>query len=108
MKLQTCSKPVAQQKREKNRTKPQNSWAEKLLTKPEGDCVKSAKSAAACTEDCSTRVLSAGGNMLGAEPLSLRAQKLDGELVNAVFASCRVALVMDSGSLAECLASDLV
>lgn len=46
--------------------------------------------------------------MLGAEPLSLRAQKLDGELVNAVFASCRVALVMDSGSLVECLASDLV
>lgn len=50
----------------------------------------------------------AGGNVLGAEPLSLRAQMLDGELVNAIFASCGVALVMDSGSLVECLASDLV
>lgn len=58
VKLQTCSKPVAQQKREKNRTKPQNSWAEKLLSKPEGNFVKCAESAAACIEDCSTGVLS--------------------------------------------------
>lgn len=57
VKLQTCSKLVAQQKREKNRTKPQNSWVEKL-TKPEGDCVKSAKSTAAHVEDCSIGVLS--------------------------------------------------
>lgn len=46
--------------------------------------------------------------MLGAEPLSLRAQLLYGELVNAIFASCGVALVVDSGNLVECLASDLV
>lgn len=46
--------------------------------------------------------------MLGAEPLSLRTQLLDGELVNAIFASCGVALEVDCGNLVECLASDLV
>lgn len=50
----------------------------------------------------------AGGNVLGAEPLSMRTQLLDGELANAIFASCGVALVVDSGNLVECLASDLV
>lgn len=46
--------------------------------------------------------------MLGAGPLSLRAQLLGGELGNAIFASCGVALVVDGGNLVECLASDLV
>lgn len=50
----------------------------------------------------------AEGNVLGAEPPSLRTQLLDGELVNAIFAICGVALVVDSGNLVECLASDLV
>lgn len=50
----------------------------------------------------------AGGNVLGAEPLSLRTRLLDGELVNAIFASCGVTLEVDCGNLVACLASDLV
>lgn len=82
MELQTYSKPVAQQRKEKNRTKLQNSWAERLLTKQEADCQevkRCAKSTAAFIEDCSTGVLSdSWGNVLGAELLSLRVQLLDG------------------------------